>query len=387
MYRIFIVFLFLASSCMPLCDFNRVGDFSGIKEELDRDCCVSVFMLHGVGGYPDGDPDTLILDIKNKLNLLEDGEPCVREIAADHSGCNKVYGYLTRREFHGINEPYKLRIYSLDWLNTTWLIKSTLSCVDSKNNEEREFFAKVLKREVVTKNIVDAILYTSDYRSEIQYPVIQSIRWIQEDAQHDRDHRNIVIGFSLGSPMVIETLDTMLGHTEKKVMDGTNHKVANQYIDQLTQFFMFSNVSPFFELLETTAKNKAKFDDDKKCNGPTECETYTTYTNAEDCRLSLRGRAIGRIIAKKRETCPNFQIVAFTDPNDPLGYILDDSDFPEDQKWSRPFINAKVRNVKWSFFGFINPVDAHIGYAQNDVVTDMIIYGLHNSPQATPSCH
>jgi hypothetical protein len=387
MRRICIGFLFLCfylSSCTHLRDFPHEGEFEGIKTALDRDSCVSVLMVHGVGGYPDGDPDTLILAIKNKLNLWEDGEACVREIADDHSGCNMVYGYLTRRDFHGVNKPYNLRIYSLDWLNATWLIKGTLECVDKKNDDERVAIAKLLKREVVTKNIVDAILYTSDYRSEIQYPVIQTIRWIQEDAKDDCHHENIVVGFSLGSSMVIETLDTMLGHSEKAVSLDNNKQVAGQFIDQLSQFFMLSNVTPFFELLETRSKDQAKYYDKKTCNAPTACETYEL---PEDCKLTLRGRATGRFIMKKRETCPNFQIVAFNDPNDPLGYLLEDNDFPLECKWSRPFINERVRNVKWSFFGFINPIEAHIGYAQNNEVAKMIIYGLHdayNSP--TPQC-
>ena len=314
--------------------------------------------------------------IKNKLNLWEDGEVCVREVADDHSGCNKVYGYLTRQDFRGVNKPYNLRIYSLDWLNATWSIKSTLECVDKKNDSYRTPLAKLLKSEVVAKNIVDAILYTSDFRSEIQYPVIQAIRWIQEDAKQDRHHENIVIGFSLGSPMVIETLDTMIGHTEKTIQDGKNKTVAEQFIKELSGFFMFSNVSPFFELLETTAKDESKYYDDKKCNAPSVCKAYGF---PDDCKLSLRGRAVGRFIEKKRETCPDFQIVAFTDPNDPLGYILDENDFPQGCKWSHPYINEKVRNVKWSFLGFINPIDAHIGYAQNKEVSKMIIFGLHEN--------
>src|SRR5579883_1274363 len=99
MSRICILLFLALSSCMPLCDFSRVGDFGGIKTALDRESCVSVFMIHGVGGYPPGDPDTLILAIKNKLNLYEEGPPCVREIADNHSGCNKVYGHLTRWDF------------------------------------------------------------------------------------------------------------------------------------------------------------------------------------------------------------------------------------------------------------------------------------------------
>ncbi len=358
-------------------DLPTQGEFGGIKTSLDRKSCVSVFIIHGVGGFPDDDPDFLMLTIQNRLNLLKDGEECVREISGDHFETKKIYGYLRRQDYAGVGAPCDLRIYSLDWSPTTKHTKENFKCVDHKHIDQRMSLSGKLKDDIVINSLIDAALYVSNFKDEIQYPVAQSIRWIQEDAKDQPCHENIVIGFSLGTQILINTLDAMQGYHQKDPPDPHVKSAAKDFIRQISEVFIFSNVGPLFELTEMPARHEFHYDASKKCDAPPPSDTTSI-----SCQLSCKDTAFGRFVLEKRSTCPDFQLVAFSDPNDPLSFILDEDSYPPGCPWGNAFINEEVRNVHWSLLGFVNPVDAHIGYSHNEEVIEMVIFGLNDGANA-----
>lgn len=362
--------LILNTACTPLRDFPICNEFEGIKTTLDRQNTVNLFIVHGLGGYSNGDPDTLINNIVCKLDLHEKGVPCVREIVDDAcGGCRRCYGVLTRRDFYGFCAPHNLRIYVLDWENATKQAKAYLRDIDCTYAHDRLSFVTKMKKSVVNSNLADAFLYISNFRSEIQYPVAQSIQWIESDRSDCANSEIIVLGYSFGSSIVIDTLDNMIG------MDVSNREVAERFIQDITGVFMLSNAHPLFEIAKLSPSPRHRYSKQKSCAACVSENPHNCPTLVWDWRYS----SLGRFIHKKREQLPGFQIVAFSDPNDPLTYIVDDFFIPSKCGWQNAFINEKVRNAKWALFGLVNPIDTHGGYGQNEKVLNMIIYGVQKT--------
>lgn len=364
LFKLLLVILALMASCTRLPDYAARNEFDGIKAALDRQSSVSLLIIHGLGGYSDGDPDTLIKKITMTLGVHENGPECVREI---EDGCD-FYGSLKRQDYCGFYSPYSLRIYVLDWQGSTDRQKSNLQYIDNRYDQHRLRFISKVKKDVVDDDLADALLYASNYRYEMQYPFKQSIRWIQQDAQNDYHNENMVVGFSLGGSMFIDSIDEMLSSG-----DASDQQYAEQFVQQLSGFFMLSNANPLFQLTEIRPKEKHPYYDNKSCAlCVREQQTEFPFD------WQWQRTALGRFIQKKRTYTPGFQIVAFSDPNDPLSYIVEDFLIPSECGLKNAFLNEEVRNAKCTFMGLVNPIDAHRGYGQNKRVLELIIFGIEN---------
>lgn len=175
MIRLIFIFLLISqlTSCVRLKEFPIVGNFEGVKTSLDRNGAVSVFIIHGVGGYSEGDPDYFIKTMAARLHLLKSNPVCIREITDESDGCLRSYGYLKRYDFSGYCNERIVRVYVLDWSNTTKGEKIRLQRMDAASSGDRLAFINKIKETLVDKDLPDAVLYLSNYREEIEYPVIQ----------------------------------------------------------------------------------------------------------------------------------------------------------------------------------------------------------------------
>lgn len=322
--------LMILTSCARLPEFPVQGTFPGINSELACQNSMSLLIIHGLGGYGENDPDALIHQIQKKLKLCKVSDDVVYEIVKEDA----LYGSLAYADYEGINGS--LRIYSLYWHDATELPRGMLTNIDQQTSCYRIPLMNRLKENYVDSAVADGLLYASSYRKVIQYPFEKTIEWIQAERPDDRI---MVVGFSLGSTVLIETLDEM-----------RNDIIAQNFIRQISEVFMLSNPAPLFDLAKLNCGN-AEYD------------------------WQWHNWAVGRFVYEKRKSQPDFQIVAISDPNDALSYIVQDHYVPSECGWSNAFLNQKVRNVKWSFFGLINPITAHTAYGQNKNVQDMIIYG------------
>jgi hypothetical protein len=371
--------ILLVSSCTRLQDFPVTCEFTGITSSLEQKECVNLFFIHGLGGYSKGDPDILINNIIGKLGLYENNCPSVREIVDNVNGCPKSYGFLTRKDYSGYCCPYNLRVYILDWRNATQPEKCWVNYIDAWHTNLRLPFTHKMKKSVINNDLADALLYASEYRTEIQYPVAQSIHWIHEDNEGCCSD-TMVIGFSFGAAIVIDTLDSM-----ERMNDSCNRNAAREFTKNISNVFMLSNTLPLFELARANRPTSHKYLCHKQAHNV--CEAR----EPEQCNCppawQWQRSTLGRFVYKKRHTHPNFQVVAFTDPNDPLSYVVNDFYVPSQCGWQNAFINQLVRNSKNALMGMINPVDAHGGYGKNQKVADMIIYGVQNCYNYHPICN
>lgn len=336
-YRLLLILILLPlSSCVRLKEFPIESEFDGIKTALDRNASVNILITHGLGGFTGGDPNHLIHSMAAYLGLLPSGPGLTREIV---DGC-KTFGSLKRCDFIapcGKN----VFVYALDWSDSTKNEKLRLKWMDQKGARDRLPFINKIKKTLVNNDLPDAIFYLSHYKPVIEHPVIQSIRWIEEDSSDNSE--NIVIGLSMGGLIVVNALDTMMQEHDDD---------AKRFIDQLAGVFFLSNSYPLLELGELKPKRY--------------CSLHC---------WDWRESPLGRFVYTKRETLPDFQIVSLNDPNDIVSYWAIGYPVPYQNGCLEAFLNQNVRNAKRAIFGFINPFTAHLGYGRNKNVHSMVILG------------
>lgn len=366
------------SSCTRLKEFPVSGTFEGVETALNRQSTTSLLLIHGMGGFSEGDPDTLIKTAEIQLNLQKCAPECVREIIDEETG--KSYGFLKRQDYCGCGCSRNLRIYSLHWTNATWEEKARLRYFDSHCSaaKHRLPFVQQVKSENINNSVADTVLYISGYKQEIQYPYVQAIRWIQEDAADDCRHENVVVGFSLAGIICIDAIDAMQDSNNKQIYDESSEMIAKQFIRDTSAFFMISNTYPLLELADNHPFVVHNYDDSKNCNDIDPCmepEPLEDFT-CDQLEWDWETSTIGRFIREKRKSAPCFQIVSINDPNDFLSYNSMGYPVPTPRGGClNAFLNEDVRNATTAIFGFINPKDAHTKYGRNAKVLGMIIYG------------
>lgn len=327
---IFVTLLLFLASCTKLPEFPIEGEFSGINNTTDCENYKSVLVIHGLGGYSTGDPGDLIQAMKCKLGVRQTEDAVIRNFYKD----GKYYGSLLHADYEGAFDH--IRIYNLYWHPSTELPRCCLQGLDEQTKCDRLPMIQTIKKDLVNGSLADAILYVSSNRKIIQYPFEKTIELIASETNCEDI---IIVGYSLGGSILIDTLDEM-----------ENRDLAQRFVRQIDELFMLSNPAPLFEL-----------------------ENWTDL----DCEWQWKEQALGRFVYEKRKQDPDFQIIAISDPNDALSYIIQDYYVPSQCGWKNAFLNQKVRNVKWALFGLINPNDAHSNYGENKTVLDMIIFGSY----------
>lgn len=382
----FILFAILAivtlAGCAGLKELPVKCCFDGINSAVhEQNATTSVFIVHGVGGYSEGDPETLIKAIESQLCLRKSAPECVREIINDSTG--KTYGFLKMQEYRVYGSSNTVRIYSLDWRSTTWKEKSHLRYFDSSlfTGNKRLPLIKEMKEWVIDNSIADTVLYLSGYRNEIHFPFIQSVRWIQDDAKDDIQHNNIVIGFSLGGVICINGIDEMQKKSEDESEEDSDSEIAKAFIHDLREFFMLSNNFPIIGLCELPEATTYHYNDKKNCDGKAlaKQESELNGVSCEYLEWDWECSALGRFVNQKRQDDPIFQIISISDPNDIISYNGYGYPVPSGNGYLNAFLSQDVRNVKETYFGYIDPREAHTGYGKNPKVLWMVIHGIHAS--------
>jgi len=370
--------LMFMSACTTLSTPPVCHDFEGIKTALNRENTVSVLIVHGMSGYSEGDPNTLVCGITRELCLCPDGEPCHRQIIRETP--YKWYGCLARQDYCGMRCPYRLRTYILDWRPATWHEKSLVRDIDESwcKRCKRLAFVDKLKRDFVNNGLGDVALYCGGYREEICYPFQQAIRWITADSNDDPCHEIIIVAFSMGGQLLLDSLDCMRDVTVE------NHslaaKIRETFIKKTSAFFMLSNQIPLLELANLQpAINSYQYCDKAPCDPCQQCCPTATLRETEKIQqINWPETALGHFINDRRTTLPDFRIVSISDPNDLISYSFHGyNDYCQDSTSSCEgyFLNASILNVRTAYFGLINPAKAHQCYGQNGAVIRMIVHG------------
>lgn len=363
-YSLIFLLLVLVSSCARPKEFPLTGEFEGIKTALQRQDCVNVVMIHGMGGYSYGDPDTLKNAIVNQLQLCKSGPDCVREIVGESTGSPYYYGDLTKEEYRSLCNGKTVRFYVINWHPTVDAQKKRLYQIDRHMSARREKSIQEIKTTLINQTSADTFLYFSAFRSEMEHPIIQSIRWIVEDSKSLSSTDNFVVGYSMGGTLFINSVISMR-HGE-----ASNQEIAKNFISNTAAVYFLSNGYPLAELVEDHPEKKYEYDDSQNC------ELTAITQNLQDDIWNWKKSPIGLFIHEKRESCPNFQIVSFYDPNDIFGYYVTEYPVPGKYGDKNAFLNECVINARPSAFSFLDPRESHTGYGKNPRVISLIINGL-----------
>jgi hypothetical protein len=363
--------------------------FTGIEADLvKRNGKTKVLFVHGVGDHIPGYTTEFLEKLAKELNLNVRSEGQKNIELNTPLFPDKGLGNL--RVTHLLNEQngQELTFYELTWSEITRQEKALLDFDNSGEYEFRRAAINGMLKKFSNDTGPDPIIYLGQSRVPILAAYAQSFCWMASknwedlpdsgkhaclglnDSSADRIARDnyVIISHSLGSRIVIDgtqRIASMLATPEKHFGSNKKYTLSTKAILALQNkripFFMLSNQLPMLQLgreLPEVAGQEASYCDPKGAD-------------------------------YKKRMLSETEIIAFSDPNDLLSYGIPPG-FAEKYIDSR--LCAKITNVNINIakvmdaFGMTdlaNPLEAHVGYDQDDRVVAMIARGIGN-PGTSP---
>lgn len=358
--------------------------FSGIDANLTKSKGkTKVLFVHGVGDHIPGYTTEFLEKLAKQLNLnaRSEGQKNIKLSAPLVPG--KELGNL--RVTHLLNEDNgkELTFYELTWSEITRKEKDLLAFDNSGEYDFRRAKINGMLKKFSNDTGPDPIIYLGKSREAILAAYAQSFCWmatgdwkdLPESGQHlckglndsNIDHiandDYVVISHSLGSRIVIDGMQRIahiLANTEK--YDDPNHgmlpteKSIKAFQNKHIPMFMLSNQLPMLQLGRELPE--------------------VTGQNADYC--DPKGADYNKRMVSETS------IVAFSDPNDLLSYGIPPG---YSEKYLDSRLCARITNVNINIakvmdaFGIsdlANPMQAHVGYDQDDRVIAMIANGIGN---------
>lgn len=356
--------------------------FAGIEADLvNKPGKTKVLFVHGVGDHSPGYTTQFLEKLAKALSLdvRSEGQKNIDLSTPLFPG--KELGNL--RVTHLLNEQNgkELTFYELTWSVITRQEKALLAFDNSGEYDFRRAKMNGLLKKFSNDTGPDPIIYLGQSRLPILSAFSQSFCWMAtgdwEDlpksgkhacmnltdahAEHIANDHYVFISHSLGSRITtdgMQRIASLLASPEKYVpvspKDSLSIKAIRALQNKHISMFMLSNQLPMLQLgreLPEVAGQEASYCDPKG--------------------LDYNKRMVS-------ET----GIVAFSDPNDLLSYGIP-PEFAEKYIDSR--LCAKITNVNINVaklmdaFGMTdlaNPMEAHVGYDQDDRVIAMIAKGI-----------
>ena len=353
------------------------GSFAGIEADLIRKPeKTKVLFVHGVGDHSPGYTTQFLEKLAKELNLdvRSEGQKNIELSSRLFPG--KDLGNL--RVTHLFNEQNgkELTFYELTWSVITRQEKSLLAFDNSGEYDFRRAKLNGLLKKFSNDTGPDPIIYLGQSRLPILSAFSQSFCWMatgdwqdlppsgkQEcmnltdaHAEHITNDNYVFISHSLGSRITTDGMQRIasLLAASGKPKDPLSVKAIQALQNKRIAMFMLSNQLPILQLgreLPEVAGQEASYCDPKGLNYSKRMVNETS-------------------------------IIAFSDPNDLLSYGIP-PEFAEKYIDSR--LCAKITNVNINIaklmdaFGLAdmaNPMDAHVGYDQDDRVIAMIAKGI-----------
>lgn len=352
-----------STGCITLNEHSIDHSFHGLQAAMSRSGTVCMLLVHGMGGYSVGDPQTLINSVQTQMHL----RPMpVQNNADDSPELDKRVGSLTRQDFVADN-GHVLRIYTLTWESLTEGLKRQYLAYDASpaSTQPRLRILNDVKQSLMNENVPDVVLYVGAYRPVLQKAVRAALGRIQRDLGDNKDYEYFFVTFSLGSKIVFDVVDEMDNEASETHRD--------QIVDKTASFFMLANQLPLLGL------------------GNVEPAAATQMSGQVPGYESML-RFVRRKHQHQQSAPPpssttqpaggELSIVAVSDPNDLFSYPIPPY---VKQQFPATFVNAILSVAKTGYWipteGYvINPISAHTGYGHDPDVIKLIIEGWKESP-------
>lgn len=363
-----------------------IGDqFGGLKPQLETaGRKVKVLMVHGVGNHLPGYSTQFLEKLAKQLDLGITSRNDKNISLASPKHPEKNLGNLRIRRYLNQDKTQELLFYEVTWSEITAGDKEVLAYDNSGEQSFRRAEVNNLLKKFSNDTSPDPIIYLGEKREDILTAFAQSFCWmihgdwdsLPDDVHQLCSSREVTpfyndsyafVSHSLGSRITIDGLQriaSILGHGEiGSVYSAESNVLRNKEIP----IYMMSNQLPMLQLGRSL---------------PEVSNQYDAYCKPEGAKYAER------MLAKT-------SIIAFSDPNDLLSYAIP-HDFADHYLDSRLCIDVTNININvakvYDVFGLgklANPMDAHVGYDNDDRVIALIASGIaneHTAPLVRERC-
>jgi len=358
--------------------------FAGIDANLAKSKGkTKVLFVHGVGDHLPGYTTEFLEKLAKQLNLNARSEDQKNIQLSAPLLPGKRLGNLRVTHLMNEEEGKELTFYELTWSEITREEKALLAFDNSGEYDFRRAQINSMLKKFSNDTGPDPIIYLGKSREAILTAFGQSMCWMLtgdwEDLPGSGEHQckglddskidhianddYFVISHSLGSRIVIDGMQRIahiLANTAKYEDPGhgvvVTEKTIEAFQNKLIPIFMLSNQLPMLQLgreLPEVAGQQASY-----------CDPEGALYNKRMVR--------------------EMSLIAFSDPNDLLSYGIPPG-FSEkylDSRLCATITNVNINVAKvMDAFGFsdlANPLEAHVGYDQDDRVIALIAHGIGN---------
>ncbi len=380
-------------------------EIQGIKDLLDKDIKnVNVVLVHGMGIHDqkiEMSENGINFNYQNSiaaaLNFIEaDGDDAYHSEKLFLRDSSIVGGNLIYRKFINKTNGQTLSFFAISWDEITRDIQKTLFELDddfyetrgSKNREKgRAKINKELKK-FINSSFADPAIYLGTFAPEIQYLVAQGISKIDGiiSSHKSNSEKIVLISDSMGSSVVFDTV--MKASELKTEFLKEFKKPVEKFAGITTLIFMNANQLPLLELgrLKAPKPNESleEWLDNYPCHKPSDNKAMdksrSSVLDAMTAFVNTRSSYLGSLKNENKNLFKHkLQIVAFTDPNDPLSYYLSKRfkahcEVDKDMK----IVNILLTNATNYLNIFANPVKAHSsGFKVNPKAIEIVATGNH----------
>ena len=364
----------------------RGEPFFGLKKQLQHpDRKMKVLMVHGVGHHLPGYSTQFMEKLASQLDLPVMAKNPKNIDLVDPKQPASKSGHLRINRFLNAQRDQELLFYELSWSDITAKDKEILSYDNSGEQSFRRAEVNDLLKKFSNDTGPDPIIYLGEKRESILIAFAQSFCWmishdwqtLPDDQQAICSSKNVkpmisdsyaFVSHSLGSRITIDGLQRIA--TILSNGDGVTsyNDVANAMKNKEIPIYMMSNQLPMLQLGRAL---------------PSISQQHEAY-----CQINGQ-QYQDRLFAKT-------SIIAFSDPNDLLSYAIP-HDFVSKYLDSRLCIDVMNVNINvakvYDAFGLgklANPMDAHVGYDNDDRVIALIANGIghpHTADIVKKNCH
>lgn len=324
------------------------ADFDGIVDLLSPDRPAQVFWTHGI--CPKG-PDWA----KGRLDALAaalspDGSAIASNIVVTPVADTGAY---IGRGSVAVPERGQVVVTFLLWSD---IVEPYRRHIAESGNAAliRARLNKVLEDVLMNKCLVDAVVYSGRNGDPIRRAAWMAVCEFMGGTAENENCRfaasempnTALISESIGSKILIDALNYLSSQPGNLAASSEARSKLRQLMDNVSTVYLLANQVPILDTanMELDALGSAG------------AGGLATYGNL--------------LVAPGPLGLPKLTIVAFTDPNDLLGYAI-----PEAGPPGTRVINVIVSN-DWTYLGYVErPDTAHCGYKTNPVVLELTAQG------------
>jgi hypothetical protein len=383
--------LALTACADPLSELPPQATFSGIASQPDSAKYIRVLFIHGIGIQNRSAPDTLLVHLTKALGVAQvpptlvappdpsDTSPqFVRPVPIDiNVDGTPAPAELYMYQFSGDGGQRLMSFGFLLWSPMTTAIKTNQL---AEMNHPPRAWVNEWAKQFLHDNLSDVVLYSGTYRAKIRLAVEQALCHFVGGTPDPNmpkycmggtaDETTAVITHSLGAYMLMDAVYDLSGDDTGVPTVPYASNASLKLLRQLNSFEWLANQLALLSLTTIT-------DYPAISPGSVKAAQRNVYHPIRSHflahwqyqhRLGLRPPGAGAGGEVQR------QIVAFSDPNDILSYVVSRSDIEDPQVVLN---NVFIPNAETVWFNaYADPFTAHLGYLSNDTVMRMVTCGM-----------